>query len=530
MDVNGWKFITLVGVASALVPLIIRSILVTVYRGGGICNMIKTSFYRLKDGCKMSSFQKMNCHRIIDGMFQEHSCITLNGDRFSAIIKLKANSTVILEINNVEDRSEKSWRVASIGSFSTLGLRVSNDYVGVLLKKDIVKIGSTLDRGSDRITLKNRSKAIAYAEDLINLINRANGKGETVVDTLSNMFGMEIYKLQYCTHCKAFHTRKEFKNAKSDVCIEHYKDVARCKNCGTALDFSGSFATDKIQYCPVCIKKFKGSGRFYDYSAKPTPKFLKEKSLDIGRFYGAEVEIEVNESRGNSRKDIADIIDSCSDHIYFKNDGSLNNGVEIITHPCTIDYHRKNTCQILEMTKAIGGSADNNSTCGLHFHVGRKYFDEQSIGMLLYLFDFYWNDLVKLSRRRSRDIRWCNRPSRPSGLYKAERKEFTRGMLGCTPKKEKGISRENMKSNGQRYYNLNEDAERYRAINLRPSATIEFRLFDGTLNPVYFLGSLQLCDELTNIAMSYKDFTKCSLRELLEGKHEELDLMISELL
>ena len=155
---------------------------------------------------------------------------------------------------------------------------------------------------------------------------------------------------------------------------------------------------------------------------------------------------------------------------YYMNDGSLSHGLELITQPATYEVHEEildKYTEVFNMIKEHGFKSDSYSTCGLHIHFNRNYFDDNpdlyTIN-LLYLTEKFWKDLVLMSRRNyDRLTRWANK-------YSDEPQKIV----------------DDMKHN--RYYHC----DRYKAINLTNENTIEFRIYRGTLVPEFFMAILEL--------------------------------------
>ncbi len=133
--------------------------------------------------------------------------------------------------------------------------------------------------------------------------------------------------------------------------------------------------------------------------------------------------------------------------------------MELVTHPMSLDYH-KNFCWNEIMKKAIylGYRSHQTSTCGLHIHVNRSSFgdsceeQDEVISRILYFVENHWNELLKFSRRSEYAMnRWASR-------YGYE--NYARAILDKAKKRNNG---------------------RYAAVNLMNYATIEFRVFRGTL-------------------------------------------------
>lgn len=160
-------------------------------------------------------------------------------------------------------------------------------------------------------------------------------------------------------------------------------------------------------------------------------------------------------------------------------------GFEIVTHPMTLEYH-KNAMPwkaVLDELKEMGYLSHRANTCGLHVHVNRSSFgdtvaeQDACIARILYFFEKHWNELLKFSRRTSRQLeRWAARYG-----YKDHPKE----MLEHAKK-------------GAPY-------GRYYCINLLNYETIEFRIFRGTLKYNTLIATLQLVDRVCEVARFMSD-------------------------
>ena len=136
------------------------------------------------------------------------------------------------------------------------------------------------------------------------------------------------------------------------------------------------------------------------------------------------------------------------------------------------------------MTKAIslGYRSHQTNTCGLHVHVNRSCLgdsqEEQEliIGHILLFVEMHWNELLRFSRRSEYSMnRWAAR----YGYEKTGREILDKAKKG---------------NNG-----------RYAAVNLMNWATIEFRLFRGTLKYNTLIAALELVNEICDVAMNYSE-------------------------
>lgn len=99
-------------------------------------------------------------------------------------------------------------------------------------------------------------------------------------------------------------------------------------------------------------------------------------------------------------------------------DGSLESGIEIVSHPMSLDYHCNEMplAQVLEEARSLRYRSHGAGTCGLHVHVSRRAFgdveaqQEACIARILYFFEKHWEELLKFSRRSLRQLeRWAAR-------------------------------------------------------------------------------------------------------------------------
>ncbi|MBR6670396.1 MAG: zinc-binding protein, partial [Ruminococcus sp.] len=185
----------------------------------------------------------------------------------------------------------------------------------------------------------------------------------------------------------------------------------------------------------------------------------------------------------DNAREILDIGNDDGERIYIKSDGSLDDGMEIVSHPMSLDYH-KNYCwsEIMKKAISLGYRSHQTSTCGLHIHVNRDSFgdsrDEQDevISRILYFVETHWNEMLKFSRRSEYSMnRW------------AARYGYENSPKAIMDKAKKG------------------NFGRYAAVNLCNYSTIEFRLFRGTLKLNTFIATLQLVNEICNVAVSLSD-------------------------
>lgn len=190
---------------------------------------------------------------------------------------------------------------------------------------------------------------------------------------------------------------------------------------------------------------------------------------------GVELEVECNTS---------DIKQSLHNHfesnwLLMERDGSLSDsrGIEFITIPMC-PKHIKSKMTWYDFIEFMSSRAQswNTSTCGLHVHIGReilgKTAEEQSetIGKLLYLYHHYLKD-------HPTNIKIYGRARAYDDHDGKVREGNAVKVLGSEVLKVKSI-----KDNLKEKLTAQSNTTRYFDINLRNTATIEFRKGKGSLN------------------------------------------------
>ncbi len=135
----------------------------------------------------------------------------------------------------------------------------------------------------------------------------------------------------------------------------------------------------------------------HSYGYKPAPNFKRCTCEDAKRirYYGVELEIDDGGYSDDNAEDILYEANGKSDDeelLYIKTDGSLKEGMELVSHPCSILYHRTifSWERIAQRARSLGYSSHNAGTCGLHFHISRDKLgetieaQEETIGRLMY--------------------------------------------------------------------------------------------------------------------------------------------------
>ena len=163
------------------------------------------------------------------------------------------------------------------------------------------------------------------------------------------------------------------------LCQHYYENhYYRCDRCGRVIHEGDSYyaSDDEDQNYPLCHACYSSRNRdraIQDYYYKPEPLFRG----DGPRYFGVELEIDGAGEDNSSAREVMEIANSNGlENLYCKHDGSLDDGFEMVTHPMTLDYHRKEMPwkKILHCAVDMGYTSHQAGTCGLHVHVNRDAF------------------------------------------------------------------------------------------------------------------------------------------------------------
>ena len=266
-------------------------------------------------------------------------------------------------------------------------------------------------------------------------------------------------------------------------CYDRYYN--NCIRCDALIRLDNAYylsddPNDEEPLCHDCYEVRNAGREIHNYYYKPDPIFYGEGD----RYLGVELEIDEGGERNDRACRLMDIANRNCEHIYIKHDGSLENGMEIVTHPLTLAYHMNEMPWADVIAEAIhmGYTSHKARTCGLHVHVNRDAFGETEaeqeavIARILFFVENHWNELLRFSRRtRDQMEQWASRYGR---------KDDPKAVLDNAKK---------------------EHYQRYKCVNLTNYNTIEFRMFRGTLKLNTLLATLQMVDRICEVALYLTD-------------------------
>ena len=203
-------------------------------------------------------------------------------------------------------------------------------------------------------------------------------------------------------------------------------------------------------------------------------------------FIGVELEVE---SPRIDPEELSDKVDALmGSTATCERDGSLTEGFEIISQPITPaaycdGFKLDELCRLLDSN---GAKSHDTRTCGLHVHVSRAALgaSEQARDMvcakILVLMDKFTDELTKFARRDWVNGRWAPKYRN----FNADGEQSTKKLL-------------------EKYKPCKDSGDRYKALKLTNEATIEFRIFRGTLNPMALKATVLLCATMVEFCKTH---------------------------
>lgn len=241
-------------------------------------------------------------------------------------------------------------------------------------------------------------------------------------------------------------------------CESCSEDFYHCDSCDCPVHRNDTYSDDDGDYtwCYACYCA-RPARSILNYSHKPSPDFRGKGP----RFFG--VELEVESVSGDRDKQAESVTSWFGGEVYCKEDGSLDDGFEIVTHPWTLAYHRQKWEGFFAQSFARELRSYQTNTCGLHVHISRKAASKLTWGKFI---SFLSND-------------------DPEHRRITEKIAMRSGSQWCKYFK-KGIAE----------YDTHRGGSHYEAVNACNGATVEVRIFKGSLREESVLRALEFCDSL----------------------------------
>ena len=341
--------------------------------------------------------------------------------------------------------------------------------------RDICSVCTTEDDVDNLVTTEYDS---LVCNDCVQICERCDSVG-SVNDCFRTVDGNDVW-CEDCTERRAhWCERCEEYNSDASYYISDRSEYW-CVGCS---DCNAYWCEDCDEYnadgCDRCSDDTNSDGVrvIHDYSYRPDAIF-HSTNKDERLFFGIEIEVEARDSLKDSAEYAHQL--EALDLAYLKHDGSLNNGFEIVTHPMSHDFFKNEAGDFfavmegLRSQQGIRVKSWDTRTCGLHIHISRTGFSGGA-HMHRFLNLVYSNpDFYSTLAGRTSD-QWA----KFSDIY---RRDYVRNDDGTIMRDEWdcGI----VKTVRQFKHKLGNDrnSDRYSAVNTNNAATLEMRIFRGTVN------------------------------------------------
>ena len=256
-----------------------------------------------------------------------------------------------------------------------------------------------------------------------------------------------------------------------DICDRCYEsDYFYCERCDTDYHNDDYGSDGNCSSCADQEDEDEDGEESGINGSSYMPRFVLSKEPWENTLYqGLELEVEIKEGKrpGDVAREFIKFLkaNKMEKYIYLKQDGSLNRGFEIVSHPFTSRARHRimNWYKVLDWLKKNGAVSESN--CGLHIHVSREALSRRDIQKLKMFFSGNRVNIGRVAGRRANN--YCK--FEDFGLPHI--KNDSRGMDAME--------------------------DRYHAVNVNTGdrkPTVELRIFKSTLDYKRLLGCLQFSE------------------------------------
>lgn len=295
------------------------------------------------------------------------------------------------------------------------------------------------------------------------------------------------------------------------ICEECLKtQVSTCHICHEKIlsRHGNKWATNNqvVLLCSDCYSLMNRDIQQFDFKPRKFPKLLSDNERRVRPdtlMFGVELEIEpINDKAryDGQRNDVARKMLSYlgRDKALVKHDGTVRDGVEVVTFPFTwswLKYNKSLWTGFFDLMKELKHTATNGITgnAGFHVHMTKSAFNTLHLYKYIgFLYDENHRELVKLVAQRTKG--WEQYASFRVEDCGKHVKQLAKQKINNRPNVKTGDSRQHM---------------RHSAISLMYPPTVELRIFGGTDTYEGFMKNLEFC-------MSVYEFTKqASIKQLV---------------
>ena len=182
-------------------------------------------------------------------------------------------------------------------------------------------------------------------------------------------------------------------------CYHH--SYTRCSCCDALLHEDDAYYLDGETYCRDCYEdEREESNLIHEYGYKPNPIFYGEDN----RYFGIELEIDGAGRDDDYAEELLDIANAHADLLYIKTDGSLDDGMELVSPPLHYGlshqrvsmgrYHAP--CSPSRLPLAPDFNLRLTSPCESQRFSDSQEGQDEVISRILYFVEHHWNELFEV--------------------------------------------------------------------------------------------------------------------------------------
>ena len=276
----------------------------------------------------------------------------------------------------------------------------------------------------------------------------------------------------YCVSCEVS-VRDGYYNVIADACNRCASELGSdCESCGEWVSFDWGYSNSRGYFCEYCYREESPEGIHEYHAGAPWGiEFISQETADsdeLREYVSSAVHFGVEFEMEGYSSDVAAItsVSEMNHDAHAELDSSVE-GIEFISQPATLEAWRgRYGARMAEYLRGFRGEGftAGAADCGAHVHVSRTAFaDDSHLARFATFFVHNPEFVTELSGRDSVE-QWASVEKYRAGALRDE----VKGRFG----------------------------DRYRAVNLRNSATVEIRIFAGTDEFAETLGQIEFISAL----------------------------------
>lgn len=326
----------------------------------------------------------------------------------------------------------------------------------------VVSSGTVCPDCADDYVTCHRCEEMTHTDS----ISGHNRDGDAICDACHDLHYL------YCETCNVS-VAYGYYNGAADACNRCASEIGSdCDSCGEWISFDYGYSNNSGYFCEYCYREEAPDGVHEYHAGAPWGiEFISEPNGipdEVREYVSSAVHFGVEFEMEGYSGDVAAItsVSEMNHDAHAELDSSVE-GIEFISQPATLDAWRgQYGARMAEYLRGFRGEGLTASTpdCGAHVHVSRTAFDNDShLARFATFFVHNPEFITELSGRDSVE-QWASVEKYRAGALRDE----VKGRFGA----------------------------RYRAVNLRNSATVEIRIFAGTDEFAETLGQIEFISAL----------------------------------